>query len=74
MATTAEMTELFGRINAATSNIAADINALLNRPEVPDSVREEALVLTAQLEQVASAYTPVPPVPGEVPGAEPLPA
>ena len=72
MATEAEIRSLFGEINSATDEIAADIEALLNRPEVPESVKTDAQAIVTRLQGIASAFDPVPPA-SETPGSEPLP-
>lgn len=69
-----QIDEAFGRINAATNNLAEDIRTLLARPDVPADVTAEAERIATQLEGIASAYNPVPVEPGETPGDTEVPA
>lgn len=83
MATQEQATALLGRINAATSEIAADQSEIVERlrsiPEVPDDIVSALEAHASTLEQIAAAYPEAPAgggevVPeGEVPGATPLP-
>lgn len=94
LATNEEVTTLLGQINEATTNlgnslteIAADVQALIDQPDVPDSVvaglnelKAKIDPLATQASGIASAYPVVeptpPPAPDEplpTPGDEPLP-
>lgn len=78
LATTQEIRDLLGQINAATDDVANDIEQLLARPEVPDEVRDAAQASLDKLRGVASVYpAPTPTADGgttEAPGStEPLP-
>lgn len=44
----------FGRIDTATNNIAADIRRLLDRPDVPQDVKDQAESIATRLEEVAA--------------------
>lgn len=86
LATNEEVTTLLGQINDATTNlgnslteIAADVDALLATPDVPDSViaglndiKAKIDPLATQAAGIASAYPVVEPVPPPAPD-EPLP-
>lgn len=70
-----------GKMNAATTEIAADIADLIAQLAGNPTEAEKAAILArlaehnATLTSIGSAHTPVPVAPGEpVPGSEPLPS